>query len=365
MSNNHFRPDETLQKMLISTTSRFSGEYEGDSLFLGHSWPDFSSNRQSLHSIESPLSRNAFICVFRTKGVEIKLGTILPDYSYVGNIICSYLAVLYGKRFDFHGFIEQNGFYSLPDLSHNNQICNNKLPINSYDERKCFPVPLNLTCFSVFENVLTNGVIDSKFISLLNTCCKFYLQALQISETDPELAYLHLITAGEVLSSFYKFKNEELLDPNIISYLDIIRAKLDDGDKIANQITCNMRSIKRKFIKTISSLIDDQFFDSVEPPKLSINFKKESFIHNISAAYDLRSKYVHTGISFGRWIKSNNNYADLSIGKPVINDSDLSKILCNAPLFSGLERIIRYCLIKFMDGNGIEISKTIRAKKHS
>lgn len=71
----------------------------------------------------------------------------------------------------------------------------------------------------------------------------------------------------------------------------------------------------------------------------------ESFRSAIAAAYDLRSRYVHTGVPFGGWISFWQN--EVQIGRPVVEDKELGKILALAPTFTGLERVIRYCILRF------------------
>ncbi len=93
------RPQETIQKALISTTSHLVGEYEKNGLLLTHAWPDFYDRAASVRWSEGPTSRSAFIFAFETVPIDKKSGP-LPEYSPMGELICAYLAVLFGKRFD-------------------------------------------------------------------------------------------------------------------------------------------------------------------------------------------------------------------------------------------------------------------------
>ena len=75
--------------------------------------------------------------------------------------------------------------------------------------------------------------------------------------------------------------------------------------------------MRRKIAKTIENLVDPQFFDGSDVDQTaalhSIDIKKR-----VLAAYDLRSKYVHTGITFGSWI--NRSTEEIQLGKPVLAD---------------------------------------------
>lgn len=110
----NLRPEETIHKLLISTTSRLAGEYDSDQWLITHAWPDFSkvSIPQVFH--EGPTSRSAYVIVFTTGPLEIRPGVPIPNYSPTGDMFCGYLSILFGKRFDNHGLLESYGRYQLP-----------------------------------------------------------------------------------------------------------------------------------------------------------------------------------------------------------------------------------------------------------
>ena len=265
-----------------------------------------------------------------------------------GETICAYLSVLFGKRFDFHGSVERSGFYQIPDLAAYGRICDPKLPFNSHEERSCFPVPLEIDQFESIERIFTDPGIDKKLLPRLDAVCKFYMQALQNAETDPEVAYLHLITAGEILSSFFSYSKEEILDQEALEDLDIIKNKIECGDKIATRISERLTSIKRSFVKSLCSLLDNSFYTTAGTEENTCHFTPANIEKSVGAAYDLRSTYVHTGASFKAWIEPSVFDKDLQFGKPVVDDKDFARILKKAPNFTGLERLIRYCILRFM-----------------
>lgn len=74
----------------------------------------------------------------------------------------------------------------------------------------------------------------------------------------------------------------------------------------------------------------------------------------IQAAYQLRSSYVHTGKRFDREIQSEQEERQVgsfnTVGIPK-DEKEFNKALSDAPTFKGLERIMRYCLLKFLVDN--------------
>ncbi len=62
---NKLKPTETVNKMLISTTSRLVGEYEHKDFLITHAWPSSQSKSQiSLGFTENPSCRNYYVFAF-------------------------------------------------------------------------------------------------------------------------------------------------------------------------------------------------------------------------------------------------------------------------------------------------------------
>ena len=346
------RPDKTIQKFLISTTSRLVGEYEKSNILITHAWPDFANHTVSRILTPGPASRSSYTFVFKTEPYEEKIPDV-PEYSPLGEIICTYLSILYGKRFDNHGQVEGSGFFRLPDLSAFNHLCHPHIPQNSHSPRVDLAIPLNLGEFKRIERLMSDNSIDERFINTLNTAGKFYLQALQNFEYDPEVSYLHLITAGEILSNYFDYDKEELLDNETKKTLLKIETEMSKGNKIASFIKGKLWQVKRRFVNALCQLVNDDFFTRTESSENSGALKVDEFKEKIENAYDLRSRYVHTGASFRSWLSFGvgANF-EVPIGRPVVDNKEYGDILAKAPTYIGLERIIRYCLLRFIQIHG-------------
>jgi hypothetical protein len=339
-------PDSTIQKFLISTTSYFTGEYHGADLLIAHSWANFGAYRTRVQMEETPLSRSGFIIAFRTEPVEEAAGVPIPDYGQIGEVICSLLAVLYGKRFDFHGAIEHTGLFQTPDLSTHEQVCDPTLPFNSHKPRTTSPALLELRHFERTDHMI-RGAGSRPLITKLLAACRYYMLALQTAENEPEIAYLNLITVGEILSTIAQYSAEELLSDELVADLNEIRTRI--GDSIANRIASKIKGIKTSFVKFLCSKLDDDFFENPEVSKTPHGrcFARCTIERNVKAAYDLRSSYLHAGERFGRWVEPGFWRHDVSdVGRPLGPSKELSKTLQVAPNFVGLERLIRYCLLQ-------------------
>lgn len=350
---NDLRPNATIQKALISTTSRFVGEFEHEELVIAHAWPDYSRFPSQVSLTENPLCRNAFVIVLRTEPIEAKPGVPVPNYGPNADMLCAFLSVLYGKRFDSHGLLEGTGLFRRPDMSLEFSLCTPTLPQNSHSPRKDLEIPLNLSEFRRIAPLLLEDNVERRLLQTTTTACQFYQQALQNFECHPETAYLNLITCGEIISGFYEYQNEELLDDNAKDILRQIKDGLENGEKVARQVTARLKQVKRRFVTTITRLVNDYFFERSESKDALGSLKKDDFAQRVGAAYDLRSKYVHTGIPFGGWVSMLRH--EIQVGRPVVQDNDYGKVLARAPTYLGLERVMRFCLLRFIHLNGIQI----------
>jgi len=200
--------------------------------------------------------------------------------------------------------------------------------------------------------------IELRFVQILTAASGFYARALRAAEDDPETAFLHLITCGEILSEFFRYEEDKLFlcRKELLRDFAEIAAKLDDGEKVVKRIKSNISHVKRRFTLTITSLLSEPFFAKHESRETYCALEADNIKRRVKAAYDLRSRYVHTGISFGRWVGHVTQHVEeVQTGSPVIEDKEFKKIISQSPTLIGLERIMRFCLLRFMQTNGVNI----------
>lgn len=347
------RPEEDITKILLSTPSYLVGEYEEDDLLLS-----IAFNRSSPYDPSDP---EHFILTVKTSPLD-RSRSALPDYTAYGDLFSIYLSILYGKRFDNHGLVESIGIFWLPNYLPFGDY-DPILPFNSRKPRPDLEIPLSLAEIKHIAPLLHEGQVDSRFQRFLLSAGRFYLQALQHAKSQPEIAFLDLITCGEILSNFFEYDQDDLLDKQIKMDLVRITNQIEDGDVVARRIRSGLRGIKRRFTKTILGLLNPYFFQQSEAKEPWGALKESDISVRIKAAYDLRSRYVHTGDNFGWWTTLRlglNN--EISLGRPVIEDKELEKILVKSPTFIGMERIMRFCLLRFMHLNGIFIDLKLEGK---
>lgn len=350
------RPNKLIHKLLISSTSRFVGEFESDELLITHAWP-FLRKDMSIGNNENPYCRNYFVVAFKTEEVkdEPKHVRIFPDYSYFGDMLCIFLSILFGKRFDNHGLLETNGLFNLPNFNNISPISLTGVGPNNHSPRKDLCIELDLDNVRLIQGLL-DGSVNKEIIDTIYTAGKFYLRSLQIFELEPEIAYIDLVTCGEILSNQIKFSEEELYDEQIKEMLTKIESNLDDGEFIAKNIKGRLFQVKRKYRLTLLKLLNDYFFTNTESKEGFLALKKEDIDKRVKASYDLRSLYVHTGVRFGHWLYPHSYFLnEIQLGVPVVESKDFEKLLFKAPTYIGLERIMRFSLLRFIHLNAQRI----------
>ena len=139
--------------------------------------------------------------------------------------------------------------------------------------------------------------LDPKLQQRFILAVKMYHQAILIIEKHPDLAYLNLISAIEVLCQDHTVEIPTLSEIN--NKLEELINKIDDLElcnNIKNTILKREHFIKRKFVRFICDNIED-FFENCHHPKNG-KVKKEDIELLLKKIYDQRSKTLHTGEPF-------------------------------------------------------------------
>lgn len=356
------RPDKCIHKLILSSTSRFIGEYENNDLLITHAWPSLENKAHiPVGLTENPYSRNYFAVVFKIEPSERdKQNKVeFPYFDWFGEFLCIYLSILFGKRFDYHGLIETNGFFFLPDtFGFNSPIKYPYIGINNHKPRKDLEIELDFSNFKRIEPIML-GKVDERTISMINAAGKFYLRSIRLFEVEPELSFLDLVMCGEVLSNYYQYTDEELYDQQIQNQFTEIERNMDNGTDICRSIKSRLHQVRRKYVLTITRLLNSYFFQNTESLEGFTALKPNDIEKRVKASYDLRSLYVHEGIRIGNWLEPQYFMNEIQVGIPVVESKTLEKLLCLTPTYIGMERIMRFCLLRFLHSHGVPIDSRL------
>lgn len=343
--NDEFRLSRVVQRALISSPARFVGEYETEGLLLSLAFD------QHFDHDPHPYHRSAMVMTFTTPA-EHQDGMVMPDYSPTADLMCIAMSILFGKRFDNHGLMESLGVHWLPDRSPFSQRTDHRLPFSSPVPRANLGISLNLGELHRIEPLFA-GHLDPRFVGTFCAAGRFYVLSLQLAERQPELAYLALISCAEVLAVDRAWPKEHLLDPDARDILDQIRRLGPDGPALARRIENRLWQAKRSLLATLGELAQADFYEVGNPSPAWSRWQPGDLTKRLSAAYDLRSKLVHAGADIGEHLwRGMQRSEDVALGTPAMDDRKLAKILALAPTYTGLERLLRYCLLRYMERNG-------------
>ncbi|TOB48130.1 hypothetical protein CGK04_23595, partial [Vibrio parahaemolyticus] len=238
------KPRKDITKILISTPSHFVGGYENDVFRVVTTNQNIGTNSAKR---DERIYRQYLEVTVATP--EYQNDTVMiPDYSQIGENFCIAMSVLFGKVFDSHGVLQQHGWAYLPDLSKNYYLHNKKLTFNSSTPRVDFGIELNLKNINIIQDVLFDP--DEETADAQSTfwyAGRFYIQSLRTVEENPELAFLSLITAGEIMASYFKYSIDDLLDSSSKELLENLKALGEDGEKLHKQVSKKLMGISEAF----------------------------------------------------------------------------------------------------------------------
>jgi hypothetical protein len=328
---------------------------QSDSFWLTHGWP-LHKNNVEVFDPSSQFHRSFFVLTFRERELseEEDKKRHPPHYDFVGDYFCVFLSVYFGKRFENLGFLQSRGIHCLPDIQPPKiRKLADALPTSS-KPRKDLGIQLKLheakPLLPILETIfyeINDKKPIPKELELAFVAGRFYQQALQLFESDPELAFLSLVNAGEVLISGLDFSEDEIYDRETQELLAEISNKL--GDAKAEMVRNRFFQIRRRFRIGLSKLVNNTFFEGSESQDDFYKFKPDEFDMRIAAAYDLRSIFLHSGKTFGGWVTTfDYRNAEVSIGTPAYGDTEWKKLIARIPSLVGMERVIRFCLLRFL-----------------
>jgi hypothetical protein len=198
----------------------------------------------------------------------------------------------------------------------------------------------------VTRDVNRTGSLSDDLV-LVFTAGRFYQQALQLWDTDPEFAFLNLVNAGEVLVSGIDFDPSELEDESLTLLLSEIDARLEPAtaQKLRGKF---FGQISRRFRKGLAKLLNTPFYSGGESSRDFLCLTPDNIEKHLKAAYSLRSRFLHVGTRFGSWVAFSPDGAEISLGPSAYGDTEWKKLTALVPTLTGLERVIRFCLLRFI-----------------
>ncbi len=264
---------------------------------------------------------------------------VVETYSWMPEQVSMLLTGFYGKLIRSHGHIQQGYHIAVPDLAVPPQPDFNAPPFNDQPRKPNGP-GLNLQkAQNLIEAYLFSTPDDSVLPKLLSACT-FYHLALENWSGRSVLAYTSLVSSVEALLELRTYEESELFDEQRLRDFKAIEESVPDGEKIVRRLKGSLYSIRRMFAQFLIERLPDNHFSERECPEF-MALTKERLNQAAKAAYDIRSRFVHTGdpTALG-FLSFNHQNTEIQLGEPVIADAELKKLISRSPTLAGLERIV-------------------------
>jgi hypothetical protein len=181
---------------------------------------------------------------------------------------------------------------------------------------------------------------------------KLYQQALDLINVSPDLAYLNLVSAIEVLAQDHDGIEPGLedLDGQLASLVQRV-ADRELSKQITERILGRERWISRKFVDLIVTHTDASFWDDERRPKLG-KVEPEQLSDLMKKVYQQRSRTLHAGEPFPPHIFDRTHQGEelpLGLGYTVRGRKWERKDYIPYPEF--MERLVNHVLRHFLERN--------------
>jgi hypothetical protein len=284
--------------------------------------------------------RRSHFCLSVEVPERDKSASTYPMYSWVGEEMSALLGAFYGKLVLNFGHMQAGMLITVPSIEERPFFRFDKPPFNDR-ARRPNGVELNLTEAAgiVAKYVKVAGSDDQ--LPLFVRAAEFYRLALETYGDRPEIAFAMLIATLESLTRLREYSEEELYDENLLNDLRKIAESSGEGPDIVSRLKGRLYQVKRKVTALVGDAVPDAFFEQRETA-LTWGFIKDraELIARIRAAYDIRSRLLHTGDRSGLWyIEHDHQGVEVGLGEPVLEDKELVKLLSRSVNLVGLERI--------------------------
>lgn len=350
--------DPLIARALISTPSRLVGELTTDDLACQIvfqldevAWyTQISENPYSRHYYLLSYNKSEdFVRRLAVPSITLSDGTVKYTDA-LPQMFRDLAAIWFGKRFDDHGLVMYESILQMPDLSDLPASKYFRYSPFNYKQRADLKVQLNLGAMQPALKLLYAEEFQDR-LDVLHVswrAVEFYGRALRTFESDPELSFVEFIIALEVIASSIEIPDDELYDEQLRNDLNAIEKTL--GPNVATRIRSRLFQLRRRIAYITGELLNDCFFDASEAEEL-YRLTRDSVKSRIMAAYDVRSTYVHSGAAFGFWFRIHigGENGEVNVGSPILPAShrEFQNTLSKIPTFVGLERMVRYIILRF------------------
>lgn len=344
------RPREDIHRALLHTPCPLLGGFgAGDSaatITLDIAWPQDREAVRELHHFVLSLVRSS----------ERKMGDlrVREPWDWLAVHSANLMSLAYGKRVEFLGMISSGGTFAVTRQAGSDfgfpghPFVSNRQRV---DRAPCPPGRSDVFNLGAAGEILwVLDQLDDERVWPLLTATDFYAHSLRTYRSDPDSAYLSLVTAGEILADAKHPDPEPFLGQQASEFLRALEAAHVD-EKWRSFARRSMFASTARFVGVLRTALDDAFFERTEaladaPP---FRITKDNVEQALRATYAVRSLLSHAGIRISNWLHADQFY-EVPLGRPVMGDQRAAEALESCLTILGLERVVRFALLSAFDG---------------
>lgn len=176
-----------------------------------------------------------------------------------------------------------------------------------------------------------------KHANAIMSAASFFRLALENSKSSPSLAYSLLISSLECLAMTQNPPDSQLYDEESMALLEKIGEHPDFGPGVRGLLKQRLRQVKKRVSLAVGHFMNPSSYEKLESNTrrglLSFGPQRVADVYvAVRAAYDLRSKYLHTGFDHSRWTSR------------FSSKDNAPTIVQKAPTLDELEGLTQHCL---------------------
>ncbi len=331
-------------ELVVESKNRITGEVENEFLKISHILSDRWPFETDLYvSFENLIVNNVAISQY---DIGLELAALLSLY--------------FRKRFTFVGISRledrpHNPYKKLDKLVDPPLI--NEIFYSTHGRRQGPVDSIPLKDFNSFLNSITKAYSNQNFYLFIQAV-KRYNFAIKIIDLEPELSFLSLVSAIEILSNKMEIGvSFSGLGSNWQGVGKIINENIKDPElnkKLKDKIIKNQYFISKKFKSFIKKYLPSDFWEYSDSEEDSGKAKKEDLDKYINSIYTQRSLTLHAGYPLPHTSWHMNGKTDIPFGLPVSEMGKpikprRAKEIRNLPTVMFIERMVNSILNNYYE----------------
>lgn len=336
---NKLRVPEGVFRFLFASPAYFTAAFEKRDFALTVVFRSFD-RRAGTWAFDGPYARSTFMLSFEVPVPEKRAGIVIPQYNHVGEEVSALIGAFFGKFVVNCGHMQSGNHLTVPYMW--DSPCNSHAhPAFNQQPRKPDGTDLQLTHVEKLLEVYFYQGTGNEALDRILRGAEFYRMALENFYERPEMSFTLLLSALEALLDLHNYTDDEKYDETLKAQLAQIAAQCMDGAKLVESLKSRFYQIRRRVAAFVDAYIPDTYFTQSEARESWASLQKRADLRpRVLAAYDVRSRLLHTGDRTGIWALTHSSMGEETcLGTPVLDDEKLKKLITSSLSLVGLERV--------------------------